>query len=160
SAPSKIAVPSRLRIDRAQFERGRWLRTDAADAIVLVGCGRVRGEQEIAIVDPEACTRCPEDGVGEIWLRGPSVAAGYFEYPEDTQVTFAARIAGEDDLYLRTGDLGFVADGEVFITGRWKDILVVRARKHHAEDVERTVERASDVLRPGCGVAFSLEPPP
>src|SRR5439155_14575433 len=95
----------------------------------LVGSGRVAGGMEVVIADPESGARLPADRVGEVWVAGPSVAAGYWGRPEELSRAFGARLAGSGEgPYLRTGDLGFLRDGELFITGRVKDLLIIRGR--------------------------------
>jgi len=124
----------------------------------LVGCGQRLEGQEILIVHPETLTRCSPDEVGEIWIAGPSVAQGYWNQPEDTERIFGAYLAdtGEGP-FLRTGDLGFLKDGELFVTGRLKDLIIVDGRNHYPQDVELTVEQSHPSLRPGCCAAFSVE---
>jgi acyl carrier protein len=96
--------------------------------------------------------------VGEIWVSGPSVAAGYWGRPEETAVTFGARLAGDSDRkWLRTGDLGFLRDGELFVVGRRKDVIVLRGRNVYAEDLEHALEGAHPALRPGGMVAFPTD---
>ena len=125
----------------------------------LVGCGQAWLGQEVAIADPESCRRLAEDAVGEIWVAGPSVARGYWRQPEVTARDFGARLAGETDAgeFLRTGDLGFLHDGELFITGRLKDLLIVRGRNHYPQDIELTAEESHEALRPGCSAAFAVD---
>ncbi|HEX8183410.1 MAG TPA: AMP-binding protein, partial [Blastocatellia bacterium] len=128
------------------------------DAREMVGCGKSLGAQEVAIVGPETFTRRLPGEVGEIWVSGRSVAQGYWNRPEETARVFRARIAGTDDgPYLRTGDLGFVYDGELFVAGRLKDLIIIRGRNHYPQDIELTVERTHAALRPGCGAAFSID---
>jgi acyl-CoA synthetase (AMP-forming)/AMP-acid ligase II len=124
----------------------------------LVGCGRPWHGQRLAIVDPESRQPCPDGQTGEIWVHGPSVAAGYWNRPEATAETFGARLADGDGPFLRTGDLGLVDQGELFITGRLKDLIIIRGANYHPQDIEATVERSHPALRPGCGAAFSTEP--
>jgi acyl-CoA synthetase (AMP-forming)/AMP-acid ligase II len=96
--------------------------------------------------------------VGEIWVAGPSVALGYWGKPEETARTLGARLAGEScGPYLRTGDLGFLRAGELFVTGRLKDLIILRGRNHYPQDLELTAEESHPALRPGCGAAFSAE---
>ncbi|MBV9790945.1 MAG: amino acid adenylation domain-containing protein, partial [Chloroflexi bacterium] len=146
-------------IDTAALERDRIVLAapDADDAQTMVGSGRVWGDQILAIVDPATGLRCASDQVGEIWVKGPSMAHGYWNQPEESERTFRARIAdtGEGP-FMRTGDLGFVRDGELFVTGRLKDLIIIRGRNHYPQDIELTVERSHPALRPGCGAAFSL----
>jgi acyl-CoA synthetase (AMP-forming)/AMP-acid ligase II len=130
---------------------------DPDDAVRLVGSGRPGLGLEVAIVDPATCRRVGPGVVGEIWVAGDSVAAGYWERPGDTARTFHAVMAdtGEGP-FLRTGDLGFLRDGQLFVTGRLKDVVIVRGRNHYPQDLERAAERSHAALRPGCGAAFSV----
>jgi acyl-CoA synthetase (AMP-forming)/AMP-acid ligase II/alkylation response protein AidB-like acyl-CoA dehydrogenase/acyl carrier protein len=129
----------------------------AAGARTLVGCGPAVPGTEVAVADPVSGRRRGADEVGEIWIAGPGVAGGYWNRPEATAETFGARLDDGAGPFLRTGDLGFLHDGELYITGRLKDVIIVRGRNCYPQDIELTVERASPELRPGCGAAFSLE---
>jgi acyl carrier protein len=95
--------------------------------------------------------------VGEIWVASPSVTQGYWMRPADNALAFGARLPDDDRPFLRTGDLGFVRDGELFVTGRLKDLIIVRGRNLAPEDVERSVEASHPALRAGCGAAFAVE---
>ncbi|HKR23229.1 MAG TPA: condensation domain-containing protein, partial [Pyrinomonadaceae bacterium] len=131
---------------------------DAPDARTLVGCGRTALETEVVIVNPESSSVCAPDEVGEIWVSGPGVAAGYWNCPEETERTFAAHLGGHRrGSFLRTGDLGFVLDGELFITGRLKDLIIIRGRNHYPQDVELAMQSAHAALKPNGGAAFSVE---
>ncbi len=123
----------------------------------LVGCGRVHLGTRVVIADPESLRPCSPDRVGEIWVASPSVAAGYWRQPEKTEETFQAHLAdtGEGP-FLRTGDLGFLRGRELFVTGRLKDMFIVRGRNHYPQDIERTVEQTHPALRSGCGAAFTV----
>jgi acyl-CoA synthetase (AMP-forming)/AMP-acid ligase II len=124
----------------------------------LVGCGRSEIDTEIAIAHPESCTPCQDLEVGEIWVSGSTVAQGYWRNPEQTQQTFRATLKGNDSKhFLRTGDLGFIKDGELFITGRLKDIILIQGRNHYPQDIELTVENSHPALRASCGAAFAVE---
>jgi acyl-CoA synthetase (AMP-forming)/AMP-acid ligase II/acyl carrier protein len=125
----------------------------------LVSSGRVQPEQRALMVDPQTRVPCPPGRVGEIWVAGPCVGHGYWNAPEATEETFHARLAGSDDdtRFLRTGDLGFIHDGELFVTSRWKDLIVIRGCNHAPQDIERSVESSHPALRPGCGAAFSVD---
>ena len=123
----------------------------------FVGCGQGLLEQNIVIVDPESTTPLQDQQVGEIWVSGPSVAQGYWNKPEETQKTFAAYSATGDGPFLRTGDLGFLQDGELFITGRMKDMIIIRGQNHYPQDIEQTVENSDPALRPNSGAAFAVE---
>jgi amino acid adenylation domain-containing protein len=124
----------------------------------FVSCGRTWAGQRIVIVDPETMVRCSPDQIGEIWISGPNVAQGYWGKPEETAYTFQAchSDTGEGP-FLRTGDLGFLKDGELFITGRIKDLIIIRGRNHYPQDIELTVEQSHLALRPSGGAAFSVE---
>jgi acyl-CoA synthetase (AMP-forming)/AMP-acid ligase II len=129
------------------------------DVQTLVGCGRVLINERIAIVDPDSGTRLMSGQVGEVWVNGPNVARAYWRNAEVTATGLNARIAGEDDdaNWLRTGDLGFLdQSGELFITGRIKDLIIVRGINHYPQDIERTVQALHAAFRPNCGAAFSV----
>ncbi|AGC45222.1 non-ribosomal peptide synthetase [Myxococcus stipitatus DSM 14675] len=128
------------------------------EGAALVSCGEVLGVQEVRVVDPGTREVVPAGRVGELWVRGPSVAEGYWQRPEETERDFNGRLAGSaEGPFLRTGDLAIVEDGEVFITGRLKDVLILRGRNLYPQDLELTVERSHPALRPGCGVAFPVQ---
>ncbi|MEL6351093.1 MAG: fatty acyl-AMP ligase [Cyanobacteria bacterium J06627_28] len=124
----------------------------------VVGCGQVVKGHQVEIVHPELKTRCQHLEVGEIWVAGKSVARGYWQDPERTVQSFQAYLAdtGEGP-FLRTGDLGFVMEGELFITGRIKDVMIIRGQNFYPQDVERTLEVCHPALRMGASAAFSVE---
>jgi amino acid adenylation domain-containing protein/non-ribosomal peptide synthase protein (TIGR01720 family) len=125
---------------------------------LMVGCGGTLPGQRVIIVDPESLTELTDGEVGEIWVSGPSVAQGYWSRPEETDQTFNAYLldSGEGP-FLRTEDLGFIEDGELYITGRIKDLIIIRGLNHYPQDIEWTVERSHAALRPGCGAAFTAD---
>ncbi|HFA60239.1 MAG TPA: non-ribosomal peptide synthetase, partial [Rhodospirillales bacterium] len=131
---------------------------DGGDARMLVGCGAPGLDTRVAIVDPETARECPPDRVGEIWVKGPGVAMGYWNRPEETQATFEARLAdtGEGP-FLRTGDLGFLRDGELYVVGRLKDLIIVRGMNHHPADLELTARHAHPEVTASIAAAFSVE---
>ncbi|MBI2838249.1 MAG: fatty acyl-AMP ligase [Acidobacteria bacterium] len=131
--------------------------TGRMPARVIVSCGQILGGQEVAIVDPDAARRCPAGESGEIWVSGPSTATGYWNRPEETMHTFQAYMSdtGEGP-FLRTGDLGYVEDGELFVTGRLKDLIIIDGRNHYPEDIELTIEKIHPAIRSGCCAAFSV----
>jgi acyl-CoA synthetase (AMP-forming)/AMP-acid ligase II len=132
---------------------------DRADTQTLVGCGRALVNERIAIVEPESRRRLPSDAVGEIWVNGPNVTQHYWRNAEATKTNLTAQMAGEDDgaNWLRTGDLGFLdVTGELFITGRIKDLIIVRGINHYPQDIERTVQALNRAFRQNCGAAFSV----
>jgi acyl-CoA synthetase (AMP-forming)/AMP-acid ligase II/acyl carrier protein len=124
----------------------------------LTSCGTASVETRIKIVDPKSLTECQLNRVGEIWVQGPSVAQGYWNRPDESEDAFQAHLAGSGEgPYLRTGDLGFIQDGDLYITGRLKNVIIIRGRNHYPEDLERTAQQSHPGLRPGCGAAFSVE---
>jgi acyl-CoA synthetase (AMP-forming)/AMP-acid ligase II len=129
------------------------------NAQTVVGCGRELAGESIAIVDPEQRVRLGPDSIGEIWVTGPNVAQGYWCNREATLSTFQARIKDADDerCWLRTGDLGFLdKDGELYITGRIKDLIIIRGINHYPQDIENTMQECHPALRPHCGAAFQV----
>jgi acyl-CoA synthetase (AMP-forming)/AMP-acid ligase II len=139
------------RVDRPALESGRAVFTK--DGHPIVSSGPAVAGMEIAIVDRGA--RCPDGVVGEIWLSGTSCAAGYWGRPDESEEAFRAELDGKS--YLRTGDLGFLAAGELFVTGRIKDLIIIHGRKLHPHDIELTVEKSHGAIRPGCSAAVALE---
>ncbi|MBE9034041.1 non-ribosomal peptide synthetase [aff. Roholtiella sp. LEGE 12411] len=143
--------------------------TNDENSTVLVGCGRVVPQQQIVIANPETFTRCEPDEVGEIWVSGPSIGHGYWNRPEETEQTFRAylqdtgvqRSAHENSEasgpFLRTGDLGFLHNSELFITGRAKDLIIIRGRNLYPQDIELTAERSHKTLRATSVAAFAVE---
>ncbi|MFZ1006762.1 MAG: AMP-binding protein, partial [Candidatus Sulfotelmatobacter sp.] len=125
---------------------------------LLVACGRPPVEQAVRIVSPDSLRQCSAGDVGEIWVQGPSVAQGYWRKAKETEETFNARIpeTGEGP-FLRTGDLGFLKEGHLFITGRFKDLVIIRGQNYYPQDIELTVEQSHPILQPGSGAAFSME---
>jgi len=123
----------------------------------LVGCGHVLPEEEVLIVDPESLKKLPEHQVGEVWVKSPSVGQGYWNKPGASAETFRARTACGAQGYLRTGDLGFMDDGELFVTGRLKDLIIVRGVNRYPQDIELTVERSDPRLQAGSAAAFAVD---
>jgi len=127
------------------------------DVRPVVSCGRSINGQRVAIVDPHAFEECPPGAIGEIWVSGPSVSRGYFGNHPDNERTFGARLKGSDEgPFLRTGDLGFLRDGELVIAGRLKDLIIVCGRNHYPQDIEYSVQNCHPRLRPNAGAAFSV----
>ncbi|MCX5394396.1 fatty acyl-AMP ligase [Streptomyces sp. NBC_00094] len=123
----------------------------------LVSSGRPGIGITVVIADPERHAECPEGEVGEIWVAGESVTHGYWRNVRATREVFRASLTDGRGGFLRTGDLGFMRDGEVFVTGRLKDLLVIGGRNHYPQDLELTVEMADPGVRPGCIAAFSVD---
>ncbi|HET7187075.1 MAG TPA: fatty acyl-AMP ligase, partial [Gemmatimonadaceae bacterium] len=126
----------------------------------LMSCGKPLAGNIVRIVHPERRVGLDDDEVGEIWIRGASKSPGYWNDPASTRQLFHARIADEaddDGEYLRTGDMGFFHDGELYVCGRRKDMIIVRGRNLFPQDIEAVVERASPLVRPGGVAAFELD---
>jgi amino acid adenylation domain-containing protein len=130
----------------------------AENSIQIVSCGRVVPQQQIVIANPDTLTRCASNEVGEIWVSGPSIGHGYWNRLEETEQTFHAYLqdTGEGP-FLRTGDLGFLHNGELFVTGRAKDLIIIRGRNLYPQDIELTAERSHQMLRAGSVAAFAIE---
>jgi amino acid adenylation domain-containing protein len=124
----------------------------------LVGCGRVASGQKVYIYHPETLAECLPGQVGEICVSGENVAKGYWNRPDETRRVFQSHVRdGRTETLLRTGDLGCLSDGDLFVTGRIKDLIIIRGRNHYPHDIERTVEQSHTALRPGSGAAFVVE---
>lgn len=135
--------------------------TSAAGS-TAVSCGCAREGGRIVVVDPASQSACEDGQVGEIWISSPSVATGYWNRPSETEQVFGARLSDalsvetQSGPFLRTGDLGFLRRGHLHVTGRLKDLIIIRGVNHYSTDIERTVASAHEAVRPGCGAAFSV----
>jgi acyl-CoA synthetase (AMP-forming)/AMP-acid ligase II len=127
-------------------------------SLELVACGTARQANQVRIVHPESCRGIAEGQVGEIWVQGPSVAQGYWNKPELTRERFRAAIVDEPaaGVWLRTGDLGYLSAGELVVTGRLKDLIIIRGRNHYAQDIEATVEAAHAHVAAARVAAFAI----
>ena len=154
----KTLPPVRHHIEGKALEQNQVVTTnpDNSDARTIIGCGQTLFDK-IAIVNHESKTRTAPNEVGEIWVSGLSVAQGYWNKPEVTQKIFNAYLDNGQGPFLRTGDLGFMTDGELFVTGRLKDVIIIRGRNYYPQDIEMTVERSHPALREHCSSAFSVQ---
>jgi 8-amino-7-oxononanoate synthase/acyl carrier protein len=146
--------------DRIELERRRVIEVDAAapNARLLVGAGQQVPGTEVLIVDAESRAILPDDQIGEIWINGPSVGQGYWQKPVETEATFGAQLAEDNGKrYLRTGDLGFLNRGDLFVTGRVKDLIIVHGVNRYPQDIEATVENVNPRLRAAGAAAFAIE---
>ena len=158
-------------VDREELSNGRAVIVDESHekAVPLMSNGSVVRPQQMVIVDPETRAELPDGTIGEIWTHGDNTAAGYLNRPEETQETFrnplASRLpensraegAPDDDRWMATGDLGVIIDDEIYITGRLKDLIVIAGRNHYPQDIEYTVNHASEHIRPAAIAAFAIE---
>ncbi len=128
---------------------------DHPSARELVGSGAVLPGERVLLMDPETRQQLPDDRIGEIWVSSPSVGLGYWEQDESTQEVFSAMTADGEGPFLRTGDLGFIFDGQLFVAGRLKDMIIVRGVNRYPQDIEQTVESAHDIMQSGLVAAFA-----
>lgn len=145
--------------DAVALEQDRVQESEQAQAQALVSSGFAFPNTKLAIACPVTGQLLPEDKVGEIWVQGPGVAEGYWDQPEASAATFGATFSGIDDpagKWMRTGDLGFMADEQLYITGRLKDIIIVNGRNLYPQDIEETVQSAHPAISGNSGAAFSI----
>ncbi|APT85617.1 FadD32-like long-chain-fatty-acid--AMP ligase [Corynebacterium aquilae] len=171
TTPQTPVRPRIVHVDRDDLAQGKATVVDenAAGAVALMSNGSVVRPQQLAIVDPDTREELADGTIGELWCHGENMAVGYLDRPEETVATFRnslakrletnSRAAGapEDDRWMATGDLGVFIDDEIFITGRIKDLIVIAGRNHYPQDIEYTVEHASDHVRPNCVAAFAID---
>jgi len=152
--------PVYLYYDKDALERNKIEIIDEKDenAYCQVSVGRPWIDTNIIIVDPESFERCNEREIGEIWISGSIVAQGYLDKPEETKHTFSAHVAktGEGP-FLRTGDLGFYHDSNLYVSGRLKDLVIIRGRNYYPQDIEFITENVHDGIRSTCSAAFSID---
>ena len=145
--------------DKNEIVQHAVVRVDENDpnAKMLVGCGAVIEEEEVLIVHPETRRKLPDDKIGEIWINSPSCGAGYWNREQETNETFKARLNPDNGkIYVRSGDLGFMDRGELFVTGRLKDMIIVRGVNRYPQDIEGTVEQCHPLTRSGGAAAFAV----
>ncbi len=159
SAVHKEDTAEVYRVQAEALQRNKVVKAEENDdsAITLVGCGKTEIDTKVLIVNPDTLTPCAADEVGEIWVSGKTVTQGYWQKEAETAKTFQARLVSGDGPFLRTGDLGFLKDGELFVTGRLKDVLIIRGRNHYPQDIEMTVEQCHDGIVNNRSAAFTVE---
>ena len=164
------ACPSAIHVDREQLGAGRIAQVSpqSAEAVPLVSCGQVSPSQWAVIVDPDTGSELPDHRVGEIWLQGNNVGSGYWRREDETEHSFRNKLratldagshakgSSDDGFWFRTGDLGVYVDGELYVTGRIKDLVIVDGRNHYPQDLEATTAEASAAVRAGFVAAFSI----
>ncbi|KES06115.1 hypothetical protein BU52_17015 [Streptomyces toyocaensis] len=151
--------PVSIDVDAAALERGSVepAREDTARAQTLVGCGSPGPGAELLIVTPETRRPCPAGRVGELWITGPVVMDGYWRRTEETAATFHGMLTDGGRRYLRTGDLGFLHEGELVVCGRLKELVIIRGRNLHPQDIELSCRQAEHRLTGLAAAAFSVE---
>ncbi len=160
AGPDHLQEPHILPVNRAELAKHRVVTAcGEPDAMVqrLVGCGAPVADHAIVIVEPDKDIEFPEGEVGEILIQGPSVAQGYWNRPDETEQVFGAQVPGREGKFLRTGDLGVFHEGELFVTGRVKDVIIIRGRNHYPQDIEQSAEGAHSAVLPGAAFALSDE---
>jgi acyl-CoA synthetase (AMP-forming)/AMP-acid ligase II/acyl carrier protein len=160
SGGTKSALPAMDLIDGAALAQHQVVPASPSDrdARPFVSCGQTLQDQKIVIADPATLARCASDRIGEIWVAGPSVAQGYWNRSDATAHSFRAYLSdtGEGP-FLRTGDLGYLKEGELFVTGRLKDLIIINGRNYYPQDIERTIEKCHPSLRPASSAAFTAD---
>lgn len=165
STPQTEKRPVIARFNRAELAAGSAVIEDKSeDTVAYASNGQCVPHQHLAIVDPETRAEVKDGVIGEIWVHGPNMATGYLNRPEETAATFRNTLGErqqdglpEDDYWMATGDLATIVDGELYITGRLKDLIVIAGRNHYPQDIEGTVQAASAQVRPDSVAAFSVQ---
>ena len=165
STPQTEKRPVIAHFNRAELAAGSAVIEDKSeDTVAYASNGQCVPHQHLAIVDPETRAEVKDGVIGEIWVHGPNMATGYLNRPEETAATFRNTLGErqqdglpEDDYWMATGDLATIVDGELYITGRLKDLIVIAGRNHYPQDIEGTVQAASAQVRPDSVAAFSVE---
>lgn len=153
------AEPIICAVERTAIEQNRVVEASphSDNSQQFVGCGQTLLDQKIVIVDPESRAPVAADQVGEIWTASPSISSGYWQRVEATRTNFQAYLADTNSgPYLRTGDLGFVKNGELFVTGRIKELIIIHGRNYYPQDIEQTAEQSHPALQPSGSAAFSI----
>ncbi|MDJ0534008.1 MAG: alpha/beta fold hydrolase [Xenococcaceae cyanobacterium MO_207.B15] len=158
---NKQAEPISRDFDKQSLEENQAqenTNVSPSDRVTLVSCGNNIEGQHLAIVNPDTLKQCQDGEIGEIWVKSASTAQGYWNKVELTEYAFRAKLEAYPNVnFLRTGDLGFIQDGELFVTGRLKDLIIIRGRNYYPQDIELTVDYAHDAIRPGAVAAFAIE---
>jgi acyl-CoA synthetase (AMP-forming)/AMP-acid ligase II len=152
--------PIYYRVDAAAYGQRRVVPArQGAALLTLVACGRTDWvDQQVKIVNPETLKESAADEVGEIWLAGSHIAQGYWNKPAETEATFHAYVADSGEgPFMRTGDLGFVHEGQLYVGGRIKDLIIIDGENHYPQDIELTTENAHPAVRKGCTAAFAID---
>jgi len=157
TAKDPASEPSYLRVDQEALSKNRLVIVQCDEkGIDLVSNGRVWMDTKVTIVNSETYEELDESAIGEVWISGPTVAKGYWNKPEETQRTFNAFTKGGSGPWLRSGDLGFLYKGELYITGRLKDLIIIRGVNYYPNDIEYSVQQIHEAFKINSGAAFSV----
>jgi len=149
--------PSFVRVDQDALSKNRLVfAPEDAKGINLVSNGRVWMDTKVAIVNPETFVEVDENSIGEVWISGPTVAKGYWNKPEENKRTFNAYLSNGQGPWLRSGDLGFMYQDELYITGRLKDLIIIRGVNYYPNDIEYSIQQSHEAFKPNSGAAFSI----
>ncbi len=156
---SKGVLPSQLCVERSALKKNKIVPVSVEDkaAEVLVSSGLGLSDQEVRIINPQSLETCTPDEVGEVWVKGGSIAQGYWHKTAETKAAFGAFTSDGAGPFLRTGDLGFVHKNELYITGRLKNLLIIDGKNHYPQDIERTVVQSHEAIQPAGSAVFPLE---
>lgn len=162
SGRTETTIPPRVQQFRSDMlEQGQAVEVTETNtsASAFVSCGQTWLEQDIDIVNPETGLFCQPGHIGEIWVSGPNITKGYWNRDEETAHTFHAMVDDnkQERVFLRTGDLGFMYQDELYIAGRIKDLIIIEGRNHYPQDIELTVEQCHEAIRTGCVAAFAVD---
>ena len=154
----ELREPKIIKVDSKELQKNKVVLTseETIKTQKIVSCGRPAIDENIIIVDPETALPCPPETVGEIWVSVASIAQGYWQDEDATEKAFNAYLPDNKKPFLRTGDLGFLHQGELFVTGRIKDIIIIRGRNYYPQDIETTVKNCHPALRDHSCVATSI----
>lgn len=162
SGTERHARPKVVAFDEDELKNNKVVRASSSEdtSPLRVSSGPIAGDTRVRIVNPHTLKTCRPGEVGEIWVQSRSVAEGYYNRDEESERTFRARCLDDDEgCYLRTGDLGFIFEGELFITGRTKDLIIIRGRNYYPSDIEQAIAMSHPAIRAGGSAAFSVEDP-
>ncbi len=150
--------PKYVRVNQEALSKNKLVFVSKEDkGIDLVSNGHVWMETKVAIVNPDTFAETDESNIGEVWIKGPTVAKGYWNKPEETKRTFGAFTKSGSGPWLRSGDLGFIFEGDLYITGRLKDLIIIRGVNYYPNDIEYSVQQSHEAFKDNAGAAFSIQ---
>ena len=159
SGGPKEKIPKSQRLSKKELANQRAIiSSEIEDSISIVSCGQISELSSLKIVNPETLMPCSQNEIGEVWISGPSVALGYWNNPLETASTFNAHLFdGSNVSFLRSGDLGFIHEEELYVTGRLKNMIIIDGKNYYPHDIERTIEDFHPDINPGGCAVFSFE---